>query len=449
MNPADITSLNALGLLVLLGAGCFTLVLPRRYALLPIIVVTCFMTLGQMVVVAGLHFTMMRIVVLFGWVRLLVRHEIRPLRLNAIDKAVLAWTVVAIVTHSLLWQTSDEFINRLGFGYNVLGMYFLFRFLVRDIEDIKRLFEMMAIVVVPLAAAMLIERETERNVFAIFGGVRAVTELRGGTLRCQGPFGHPILAGTFGACLLPFFLSLWWQGRKYKWLAIAGVVSSTTIVITAGSSGPVMAFLAGTFAMALWLFRKYMRLFRWGALIGFCGFAVVMKAPVWYLIQRVNIFSGSNGDHRALLIDEFVRHFWEWWLLGTKSTVQWADENMWDITNQFVWEGVNGGLLTLLLFALIIVLSFQAVERAARASQAVPARNYSLLVWSLGAAMFAHCASFLSITYFDQNVVNWYLLLALCSTVLATRIKKTSSVPMLQRTTPLDLALAKPRNLFS
>src|SRR6202040_4190277 len=115
-------------------------------------------------------------------------------------------------------------------------------------------------------------------------------------------------------------------------------------------------------------------------------------------------------------------------------------------TNQFVWEGVNGGLLTLLLFALIIVLSFQAVERAARASQAVPARNYSLLVWSLGAAMFAHCASFLSITYFDQNVVNWYLLLALCSTVLATRIKKTSSVPMLQRTTPLDLALAKPRN---
>jgi hypothetical protein len=325
--------------------------------------------------------------------------------------------------------------------------------LVRDLEDIKRLFELMAIVVVPLALAMLTERETERNIFAIFGGVRAITELRGGTLRCQGPFGHPILAGTFGACLLPFFISLWWQGRKYRWLAMAGVVSSATITLTAGSSGPVMAFLAGSFAMALWWFRKYMRLFRWGALTGFCGLALVMKAPVWYLIQRVNIFSGSNGDHRALLIDEFVRHFWEWWLLGTKSTVQWADENMWDITNQFVWEGVNGGLFTMLLFVLIIVLSFQAVGRVARAVQAVSPRNRGLLVWSLGAAMFAHCTSFLSITYFDQNVVNWYLLLALSSTVSATKIKKTSSVPEMQTPVPLiasqELALANPRNLFS
>ena len=453
MNPAEVTSLNSLGLLVLLGTGFLTLVLPRRYALLPVIIVTCFMTLGQMVVVGGLHFTMMRILVLFGWIRLFLRHEIRPLRFNAIDKAVLAWTIVAIVTHSLLWQTSDEFVNRLGFGYNVVGMYFLFRFLVCDLEDIKRLFAMTAIAVVPLAAAMLVERTTERNVFAVFGGVRAITELRGGTLRCQGPFGHPILAGTFGASLLPFFVSLWWQGRKYKWLAVAGVISSSVIVSASGSSGPVMAYMAGCLGLVMWYFRRYMRVIRWGALVGFIGLTLVMKAPVWYLIQRVNIFSGSTGDHRALLIDQFVHHFSDWWLLGVKSTAGWADENMWDITNQYIWEAVNGGLATMFLFILIIVFCFRAVGLTVRRLTVTNGGAQRRLVWALGATLFAHTSSFMSISYFDQNVVNWYLLLAMIATAAA--IRKTAPAVVAEKEEPVlftvgpDLAMPRSRNLFS
>src|SRR5581483_8113497 len=107
MVPDEVTSLNTLGLFVLLGTGLLMLVLPRRYALLPVIIVTCFMTLGQVVMVGDLHFTMIRILVLFGWVRLFIRREFRPIHLNAVDKSVLAWALVAIITHSLLWQTSD------------------------------------------------------------------------------------------------------------------------------------------------------------------------------------------------------------------------------------------------------------------------------------------------------------------------------------------------------
>jgi hypothetical protein len=377
---------------------------------------------------------MMRIVVLFGWARLFVRREFRPIRLNALDKCVLAWAVVAIITHTLLWQTSDEFINRLGFGYNVLGMYFLFRFLLRGMEDIKRTFAMMAITVLPLAVAMLFERFTERNVFAIFGGVRAVTELRGGTLRCQGPFGHPILAGTFGASLLPFVVSLWWQGRKYKWIAAAGVVSATVIVATSGSSGPLMAYMAGCLGLLMWYGRRHMRQVRWGILLSFIALALVMKAPVWYLIQRVNIFSGSNGDHRALLIDQFVRHFSDWWLLGVKSTIGWADENMWDITNQFVLEGVSGGLAELALFITIIVFCFRTVGKATRRLPAADGQAPRRLFWALGTTAFVHVTSFMSISYFDQNVVVWYLLLALIATT--TAIHKTVPAVIAARQKP-------------
>jgi hypothetical protein len=421
MIPDEVTNLNTLGLLVLCGTGLLMLVLPRRYALLPVIIVTCFMTLGQVVLVGGLHFTMIRILVLFGWVRLFIRREFRPIHLNAVDKSVLAWTLVAIITHSLLWQTSDEFINRLGFGYNVLGMYFLFRFLLRSLEDIRHTFAMIAITVLPLAGAMLLERFTERNVFAVFGGVRAVTELRGGTLRCQGPFGHPILAGTFGASLLPLLASLWWQGRRYKWLAVIGVASATVIVATSGSSGPLMAYLAGCLGLLMWYGRRHMRLVRWGILLSFIALALVMKAPVWYLIQRVNIFSGSNGDHRALLIDQFVRHFSDWWLLGVKSTIGWADENMWDITNQFVWEGVMGGLAEMALFITIIVFCFRTVGKAIHRLPATHGHAQRRLVWALGATVFVHMASFMSISYFDQNGINWYLLLALIAAAAAIR----------------------------
>lgn len=453
MTPEDMTSLNPLGLLVLFSTGVLILVLPRRYALLPIIIITCFMTLGQVVIVGGLHFTMMRILVLFGWIRLISRRELRPLRLNAIDKAVLAWTLVAILAHSLLWQSSDALVNRLGFGYNVVGMYFLFRFLVRDLDDIKRVFAMTAVVIVPLAAAMLFERISDRNLFAIFGGVRPTTELRGGTLRCQGPFGHPILAGTFGATLLPFFVALWWQGRKYKWLALAGIVSSSIIVGTSGSSGPLMAYMTSCLGLTLWYFRRYMRLIRWGSLLGFIGLALVMKAPVWYLIQRVNIFSGSTGDHRALLIDQFVHHFSEWWLLGVKSTIGWADENMWDITNQYIWEAVNGGLLTMILFIAIIVLCFRAVGITVRRLPSDSVGADRRIVWSLGVALFAHTASYMSISYFDQNVVNWYLLLAMISTAAALRKKVPAVTPVKKEMVPItavpQFVLPRSRNIFS
>jgi hypothetical protein len=38
-------------------------------------------------------------------------------------------------------------------------------------------------------------------------------------------------------------------------------------------------------------------------------------------------------------------------------------------------------------------------------------------VWVLGAALLTHAVNFISISYFDQNVVNWYMLLAMISTV--------------------------------
>lgn len=388
------------------------------------------MTMGQVWVVAGLHFQMIRLLLLFGWVRLIARREIHAIKLNQIDRTVLWWTLSSVLVSTILWQTSDAFVNRLGLAYNVLGMYFLIRCLLRDLDDVENAFRLTAILIVPLAAAMLMERITGRNVFAIFGGVHEITQIRDGVLRCQGPFLHPILAGTFGGALLPFFVALWQRGRN-RITAAGGMLASTVIVITSGSSGPIMTYGAAVIGLGMWYFRRHLRTVRWGLVIVLIALQIVMKAPVWFLIARVDVLSGSTGYHRAALIDRAVANLGDWWLIGIKSTEKWGADLHGDITNQYVWEGINGGLITLVLFIMIIVRSFRTVGNAMTvlSNQPLWKRRY---VWALGAALFADAVTFMSVQYFDQNSERWFLLLAMISTVstvIALR-PKVSELPL-------------------
>jgi hypothetical protein len=265
---------------------------------------------------------------------------------------------------------------------------------------------------------MLTERLTAHNLLSVFGGVPAITLVREGHLRCQGAFRHPILAGTFGATQLPLFVALGVCWPEYRRLAAAAAVGTLIIVITASSSGALMAAAAAATGLALWRWRFHMRMLRWAAVLIVLGLAMVMHAPVWYLLAKLGNALGGTGWHRAYLIDQAVAHFDEWWLFGTTYTAHWgpgglvigADPNMMDITNHYIMEGVKGGLLKLVLFFLIVILCFKSLGRwlLSPAAEAAPA----LFVWALGVSLFSHCVSFISITYFDQIIVIWYWLLA-------------------------------------
>jgi hypothetical protein len=250
--------------------------------------------------------------------------------------------------------------------------------------------------------------------------VSAVTAVRDGVLRCQGPFSHPILAGTFGATIFPLAAVLWLDGRIGKLLAICGMASALTIAITSGSSGPIMALLAGAMSLGLWRIRTHMGLVRQGIVVSLICLQMVMKVPVWFILARVDIFSGSTGFHRAMLIDSALRNLDNWWLVGTKSTLSWAteDQGLFDVTNQYLQVGAEGGLLAMMLFIWIIVIAFRAVGLTWRAmddlGESAPSQ---IIVWGMGAALFAHVVSYISVSYFDQNFVNWYLLLAMVATV--------------------------------
>jgi hypothetical protein len=136
---------------------------------------------------------------------------------------------------------------------------------------------------------------------------------------------------------------------------------------------------------------------------------LIMKQPVWHLLARVDIVSGSTGWHRFHLVDKFIERFPEWSPLGTMSTAHWGP-GLHDVTNQFVAEGIAGGILRLLLFVWLVWLGFAGVSRSLRLGSA--GRTYHLASWALGTSLFMHCMNFIAVSYCEQIVVEWQLTLA-------------------------------------
>jgi hypothetical protein len=431
----NVSFITPLGLAFLATMGLLILVLPRRFVFLPFLMSICYMTLGQNIVIAGIHFTVIRILLLLGWVRLLIRKEFKAFDFTVIDKLIIAYALVSVITATILTPTMDTFNNRMGFAYNEILIFFLFRFLIKDLDEIIFMLKITAIVILPLALSMIIEKSTQSNIFSIFGGVPETTVMRAGRLRCQGPFRHPILAGTFGATLCPLFFALWYKQTKGRIFAYIGIVSSTIITVMSASSGPLMTFLAAIIGLLFWRLRNQMRLVRWSLLVGIVMLAVVMKAPIWFLIGRLDDITGGTGRHRSELIDQAINHFSEWWLLGTTYTANWtlgesnglvtmsADPNMVDITNQYIAIGVLGGILPLILFILIIAYGFQGLGRTRRMLDSQP-RYIQMIPWILGSALFAHTVTFTSVAYFDQMVLIWFWLLSIISLVASLSIIK-------------------------
>jgi hypothetical protein len=415
------THANPLGIAFALTMGIFLVALPRRYAVIPILMLVCYMTMGTNLVVGGFNFTMLRVLLVFGCVRMLVRREFRGLKLNRIDWAIVAFVISGIVAYTLLWQSYDAFKNKLGMAYSMLGFFFLFRCLIRDLSDAIRVVRIAAVLIVPLAVLMLMEKRTGHDLFSYFGGVPEMSPVRDGVVRCQGPFGHPILAGSFGATFLPLFIGLGFQPIKASKLTSGiGIVAAAAVIFCSGSSGPVLAGIAGIAGFGFWALRKKMRMVRWAIVVGIVLLQLVMKPPFWFIIAKIDIFSGNTGWHRAHLIDMAYRNLSDWWLVGTRSNENWDvnyDHNF-DITNQYIAWGIDGGLITLSLFILIIVRCFSAVGRSVRAlsSREVAHRKF---VWAFGAALFAHVVNYFSISYFDQNAICWLMLLAMISSVAA------------------------------
>ena len=404
--------MNAAGLAFTLVACLLIFVLPRRHALVPLLATAALMTRGQVLEIAGADFTVLRLVVGVGVLRLLLRREGPAHGVDTVDRLMFAWAGCLMAT--TVFHTDDQWLLRAGIVWTELGTYLLLRAFLRDWRDVRRAFALIVVLLVPVALAMVAEKLTGENAFSVLGGVDAFAAERDGKLRASGPFFHAILAGTVGAATFPMALCLW---RTQRALSLLGMATALAIVLASTSSGPIMMLLFAVLGLALYRVRRHLAALRWLGLAGVLALAAVMKDPFYFVMARIDITGGSTGYHRAQLIRSSIDHLHEWWLAGTDVTRHWmptgifANPNHTDMTNHVLQMGVWGGLPLIAVFLLMLAAAFRQVGRALDSGPRGGGER-AWLAWTLGAVLFAHLLNFMSISLFDQSIVFFYVVLA-------------------------------------
>ncbi|MEM1082942.1 MAG: hypothetical protein AAGI48_02385 [Verrucomicrobiota bacterium] len=386
------------------------LTLPLRWAFLPMLLAACHTPAVQLL---G-DFTVTRTVIIIGLMRAMTCGQFRWSTSNPLDVLVAIWAGVALfsfVGHS--GGTHNPLIFRCGLVLNVVGAYLYTRAYLHSDESLE-LFSMgLMITIVPFALLMALEQATGKNPYSFVGARLTESLVREGTVRATGPFGTPILSGTMGAATIPFMVIL----RQYsKRMGNIGIIAALVIVISSGSSGPIATTGIACIAMFCWRFRHYGRLIIWGGIGAVMFMQLFRERPIWYLMAVMDFVGGSTGWHRAKLIDSAYENLGEWWLLGTDYTRDWMPYGLpmvpehCDLTNYYIHLGVIGGLP--LMFCLIAVLWKSVRMLITEISESMDDESpRGFMLWCVTSAIIAHAITFLSISYFDQIYVFFWVLI--------------------------------------
>ena len=389
------------------------LTLPRKKAIIPFLLAFFTVSTGQVLVVAGVHLTMLQILILSVLARMAAfRGTASEGRFgggfSALDRVVVLWTLASLTVFCLQFMETQALIRAVGSLIESLGGYLAARFLIPDREALRRTIKVMAVICVIQGACMVSEQFTHQNVFGFMGNGNP--EIREGHVRSAGTMG-PLFGGVFAGVLIPLFLWLWTE-RKSRMAACAGLAGATAMVWASHASTSWMTFGGGLFALCFWPLRKYMRLVRWALVAILVGLHLVMHGPVWSLIEKVDLTGGSSNYHRYMLVDNCIRHFGDWWLLGYKDYGSWGFD-MWDLCNQFVVAALTGGLVTLILYITIFKRSFAAIGMARK--RVGRDRGQEWLLWCLGADLFANLVAHFGINYMTDLMMSFFALLACIS----------------------------------
>jgi len=422
--------MNVIALVFLIVSATSLLVVKRPYAPIPLLASCCYMTTGQGIQLGAISLPMYRMMLAIGLLRVIMKRESVVGGVNTIDKFVIAWAIWMVFAgffHE--WRPGSGPIYASGFVFNVTLVYFLMRVWCCDLDALASVIRVIAWLLVPVAISMILEHTQHRNFFGLLGGVPQEVYVRDGAIRAQGPFAHPILAGTVGAVTFPLIVGIW---QRYRVSAMVGLTAAVAMVLASTSSGPLMSLLMGIFALFLWLRQSWVKVARWGVLGLYLLAEIVMERPAYYLISKIDLTGSSTGWHRSRLIEQAFTHIGRWWIFGTDYTGDWMAQTVdeegrsADITNYYLWIGTIGGLPAMLLLIAAIWCAYVWVGRTIR-NLPNASNQQRFLVWCLGAGLFAHTVTAVSVSYTDQSMVFLWLNVAAISSLYVMSLKMVSS----------------------
>ena len=127
------TIVSPIALMIVLIAGVMICVVPLRRAIAPFLAAAILIPDDQVIMLGALHFPMLRILIIFGVIRMLrakssSKIEVLAGGINAIDKALIVLSIFTMVNGILLWRQWGEVIFQLGNLYSAFGASIFFGF---------------------------------------------------------------------------------------------------------------------------------------------------------------------------------------------------------------------------------------------------------------------------------------------------------------------------------
>lgn len=404
----DVTSLSPVGAaFLLLGVGC-VLFGKRITALSAFVSIILLIPDGQKLAVFGFDLPISRILAIL----LLFRFGVELWGNNRAVSIGITFVFAALFMPVVgeLVRGRTEFIARyLISGLEGAGALALGLACSRGSLDVRRFGFVFLAVSLSLLPFFAYEHAVGTNVFAVFGGVPAVAAVRDGQFRAQGPIDHPILAGCIFASILPCVLA---SSRVVPALRITGwlgVLASVFIILSTGSSTPLLALVVGLGAMSLFSVRRGIRRTAGILMVPAVILHLVHPRGLHYLVYtQIPALSGSTGYQRYALVQRAINHFSEWALAGTNSTYHWG-YSMDDVTNGFVLAGTRGGFLCLLGLAGACVLGMAFALQASVRNRG----SNGVLAFGVFCSLLACLASQLAVSFFGTAHFVLFLLVGL------------------------------------
>jgi hypothetical protein len=93
-----------------------------------------------------------------------------------------------------------------------------------------------------------------------------------------------------------------------------------------------------------------------------------------------------------------------------------SDPQHTDITNYYISFGVSSGLVAMVLVIMMLLVAFKWVGKTILTWGNEDSER-CFMIWCFGATLFAHAATSISVAYFDQSVLYFWLSLAVISSI--------------------------------
>ncbi len=416
-----------LTILVAIAGSSACLLLPRKWAIVPLCLALCVYPIDMLLPPDGAGLTAQRVIGVVLLLRCIFTVEIRQrFRWTIIDTAGATYFLLLLASQLMTTPFQTGLVNRAGFFLSAMVPFWCVRMLIVDRESLYAFLKGWLWVSVPLAIqgvyfmqtgitpyydimqfGQLWKGPTNRIPYdqRLFMGQRM--------FRAHAPFLQCIMFGWFFALWAAPCLNLFFEKRRlFPW--VIGWVFLPLGCISAIAAGPMMLAAMSAGMVALFPFRRHWKVGVGAFLIGYLVIALGSNRTPMELVASLGM-DASSSYFRVRLVNFTLRNMGPRWIEGW-GMVPPHFYQVYDLCIQWVGMLVYYGLMGLCgFYGLVAVAGVQLW----RAKKRVAGVADELLLWSLFGTLFASVMALFLVSLFAEMNYIFHMFVALAGSAPA------------------------------